>query len=150
MTEDKDIRFIARHYAPGKFNVKKGWTRMGIDTHTAFWRPLRVAAAIAGVVAISATATFIYHTYTAAPDANIAAPYSHPSVAPELAVKVIDFENAPLTVVAKRINEVYGVDVMNLPPDAENMKLSLHYEGNALELVDTINEILGTQMSIKK
>lgn len=123
---------------------------MGIATRPAFWRPIRVAAAIAGVVAISATATFIYHTYTAAPDTNVTAPDSQPTVAPELAVKAIDFENAPLTVVAKRIKEVYGVDVVNLPPDAENLKLSLHYEGNALELVDTINEILGTQMSIKK
>jgi hypothetical protein len=27
--------------------------------------------------------------------------------------------------------------------------LSLHYEGNALDLVDTINEILGTNLKVK-
>ena len=53
-------------------------------------------------------------------------------------------------VVVDRIREVYGVEVVNLPDNADNYRLSLHYEGNPMELVETINDILDINMTIKE
>ena len=63
-------------------------------------------------------------------------------------VKVIDFENAPLPEVVKKIESVYGVKVMGMPESPEHYELSLHYEGTPTDLISTINEILGTQMTV--
>ena len=71
-------------------------------------------------------------------------------VAPTEVVKVIDFENTALPVVISKIKEVYGVEVINVPENAETYYLSLHYEGNAVDLVLTINEILDTEMRVKE
>ena len=64
-------------------------------------------------------------------------------------VKVVDFENAPLPVVVERIREVYGVEVDGLPENADDYVLSLHYEGTPVDLVDTINDLLSTEMTVK-
>lgn len=69
---------------------------------------------------------------------------------PKEVVKVIDFENTPLPVVVDKIEEVYGVEVTGLPENAEEYRLSLHYEGNPVELVETINDILDIKMAIKE
>lgn len=39
---------------------------------------------------------------------------------------------------------------MNIPDNADSFKLTLHYEGNADDLVETINDILGTEIAIKE
>ena len=49
-----------------------------------------------------------------------------------------------------KIEEVYGVEVTGLPENAEEYRLSLHYEGNPVELVETINDILDIKMAIKE
>lgn len=72
------------------------------------------------------------------------------AISPIQAVKIIDFECSSLPDVISEIKEVYGVEVVNLPENAEEYHLSLHYEGNAADLVATINDILGTQMIVKE
>ncbi len=65
-------------------------------------------------------------------------------------VKVIDFENTPLPLVVAGIEEAYGVEVGNLPDNSDELRLSLHYEGHAVDLVETINSILGTQLTVEQ
>ena len=65
-------------------------------------------------------------------------------------VRAIDFDDTPLPVVVARIREVYGVDVAGMPADAAKYRLTLHYEGNVADLVESINEILGTQMTVEE
>lgn len=146
--QDQEIRYIARRYKPGKFNADKGWRKLGIATSFR-QRRLRLAAAVAGVVVLSATAAIFYRQYNAAEPSAISAPQQE-TLAPALIVRVIDFEDTPLPIVVERINEVYGVEVMNLPENADEYTLSLHYEGNAADLVDTINDILSTQMYVSQ
>lgn len=69
---------------------------------------------------------------------------------PTQVVRAIDFDNASLTDVIAKINEVYGISVTNLPANADSYRLSLHYEGNVVELVETINDILDTELTIKE
>ena len=62
---------------------------------------------------------------------------------------MVYFENSPLPVVYERNREVYGVEVDGLPENADDYVLSLHYEGTPVDLVDTINDLLSTEMTVK-
>lgn len=143
--ENKNIDFIARHYRKGRFGADAGWRRLGI-LPVSRWKRYRVAAAVAATVILSATAAIIYHEYQAADvrQQSIEAP----AISPLAEVKVIDFENTSLTDVVKKIEEVYNVEVENLPEHVNGHELSLHYEGTPTDLIATINDILGTQMTV--
>jgi hypothetical protein len=144
---DKSIDYVAKHFREGRFSVDNGWKRLGIEQHPRRQFRLGAAAAIAAVVVISATAVFVYNSYNKQPPTNVET--SAPTVdRPEMAVKVIDFEDTPLPTVVSRINEVYGVEVGNLPDNAGEYHLSLHYEGNALDLITTINELLDVNLTV--
>lgn len=146
MENNEDISFIARHFREGRFSTDKA-LKLIKSTGTSFWTPIRIAAASAILVALSATAALLIHnTYFNAPGVL---PETTEVVAPEAVVHVIDFENTPLPVVTAKISEVYGVEIVNIPENADDYMLSLHYEGNALDLIDTINVILGTSMEIE-
>jgi hypothetical protein len=144
---DKDITYVAQHYRKGRFSTERGWQNLGIE-HKRRRFGFRAAAAIVAVVVLSATAAIVYNQY-AKQSSEVTDTTATETVSPELVVKVIDFEDTPLPAVISRISEVYGVEVVNLPEDAADHRLSLHYEGNALDLVDTINEILGTNLKVK-
>ncbi len=143
---EKDVTYIARRYRKGRFSTDRGWKRLGIAP-SAGWRRMRVAAAIASVVVLSAVGAIVYHRYSL-PEAP-ATVQPQPEISAEV-VRVIDFEDAPLTTVVAKISEVYGVEVTGMPDNADDYRLSLHYEGNAGALVETINEILGTNMAVKE
>lgn len=145
---EEEITYIATRYSRGKFSVDKGWLKLKISTERK-WTRLKIAAAISAVVILSATAAVIYHRHEMNGDAPVR-PVQE-SVAPTSpleVVKVIDFEDTPLTAVIYKIKEVYGVEVVNVPDNAGDYRLSLHYEGDAVDLIDTINDILDTQMSV--
>lgn len=143
----EDISFIAKRYKPGKFSADKGWKRLNILVPFR-WTRKRIAAVVAGAFFLSAAAVMV-RQYTHVPDTEI--PTIEMSVSnPRDIVKVIDFENTPLPDVLSKINEVYGVEVVNLPENPGEYRLSLHYEGNPVDLVATINEILDTQMIVKE
>lgn len=143
----EEISYIAKRYRKGKFSADRGWKRLGIAPSFRV-RRMRIAAAIASFVVLTATAAVIYRHATV-PETNVEIPQTIPTDPKEI-VKVIDFENTPLPVVVDKIKEVYGVEVTGLPENADEYRLSLHYEGNPVELVATINYILDTKMAIKK
>ncbi len=146
--EDKDIEFVARHYRRGSFAADKAWRRIGI-ARLSIWRRYRAAAAIAAFVVLTAAAVVIYRAsdVTTKPEIETQAPDA-PALVAE--VKVIDFENTALPEVVERIKEVYGVEIENMPAGAEAYRLSLHYEGTADDLVATINDILGIELTVKQ
>ena len=109
-------------------------------------RRYRVAAAVSVVVVLSASAAIIYHEYRAGSVPEQAETVQ--TVNPMAEVKVIDFEKAPLPEVIGQIETVYGVRVEGVPESPEHYELSLHYEGTPTDLISTINEILGTQMTV--
>lgn len=143
--DDKEIGFVARHYREGLFSVKDGWRRLGLGMSVRM-RRYRIAAAVSAVVVLSASATILYHEYRAGsvPEKT----ETMQTVNPMAEVKVIDFENAPLPEVIGEIEAVYGVRVGGVPESPEHYELSLHYEGTPTDLISTINEILGTQMTV--
>lgn len=141
--ENKELNFIARHYKKGLFAVEPALRR--IRPAASWWTHSRIAAACVGAVILTASATlFVHHKYFVSPPVEM----QQPSLPAAHIVRAIDFEDAPLPVVVAKIKEVYGVDVVNLPDNAEEYSLSLHYEGSASDLLNTINDILDTEMFI--
>ena len=147
MQENKDIRFIARHYRKGLFATESALRRIK-GSGAAWWTRTRIAAACTIAAILTATAAvFVRNAYFS--DSNQTIKETEQSTVPAAqAVRVIDFEDAPLTEVVAKIREVYGVEVIGLPDDPNQYTLSLHYEGTALDLVETINDILDTEMTV--
>lgn len=147
MEHDKEITAVAQRYRSGAFSVKEGWQRLGLGS-APWWSAKKIAAAAAIAVVVSATAgIFIHNSLQEAAPTEITP--SSPT-APRYAVRAIDFEDAPLPIVLETIKETYGVEIVNIPDNADTFKLTLHYEGNADDLVETINDIFGTEIAIKE
>lgn len=145
--KEEDIDYITQHYRTGLFSTEKGWLRLNIAS-VSRWKRIRIAAVIAFGIALSAAASVII--YNASKSSDYPETKKIATQDPKNIVKVIDFETTPLTTVIKKIKEIYGVEVTNLPENAEEICLSLHYEGTATDLVATINEILDTNMEVKE
>ncbi|MDE6288899.1 MAG: hypothetical protein K2M00_08970 [Muribaculaceae bacterium] len=145
--KEHDIDFVARHYRKGAFDIKQGWRRLAL-TSRGGWRRLKVAATVAVLLALGATATIVL-TRTPDKPTGTETTVEIPSEASILKiVRAIDFDNAPLTDVVTEIYNVYGVEIGNLPENAGALRLSLHYEGNVEDLVASINEILNCELVI--
>lgn len=142
--QNKEIDFIARHYRKGRFDTAVAWSRLGIGA--ARRRRLRIAAAIAGLVILSASAGLLIREYNTVTQTQQTQEIHVESTMQT--VRVIDFDNAPLEKVIETIESVYGVRVIGVPDAAENYSLSLHYEGTPADLIAAINEILGTSMEV--
>lgn len=148
MSIDKDIDFIAKHYRKGLFSVEPALFKVrGIRKR--IWTFPKIAAVSSIIIAVGATAAILITNSYYSQDNETQVPVIE-KASPALVSRVIDFDNTPLPMVIDRINKVYDVEVINLPANADEYYLSLHYEGNAKELVETINEILGTEMKIKE
>lgn len=145
--ENKEIDFISRRYKKGRFSSDSGWQRLGI-VQSSKWRIYRVAAAVAATVILSATAAIVYNEYSMDEIPQQTAPVK--AVNPLVQVKVIDFENAPLPEVIKKIESVYGIKIEGIPESPEQYVLSLHYEGTPTDLISVINDILETKMTVKE
>lgn len=148
MKHDEEIDFIARHYRRGAFASGSALERI-MPGRRSRLRTVRIAAAAALLIAAGTAAALLITHASSTDRAAVTVPQDAPETVAD-DIKVIDFESTPLTVVADKIREVYGVSVRNLPDDAGDITLSLHYEGSAADLVDTINEILSTQMTIEE
>lgn len=144
----KEIAYIAKRYRNGKFSTDKAWKRLQIAPSYR-WKRMRIAAALASVIVLSATAAMVWRNHNLSLDPQTKETVQ-PIQNPKTIVRVIDFEDTPLPTVISKIKEMYGVEVVNVPENAGDYRISLRYEGNAVDLVSTINEILETQMSVKE
>lgn len=149
MDDNKDIKYITKHYQKGIFAVEPALRRIR-PTAAKWWTRSRIAAAFAGAVVLSATAAIFIHNSYFAPSSTDPEINQTATVPASEIVRSIDFENAPLPTVVQKIREVYGVEVIDMPADASEYSLSLHYVGSATDLVETINDILDTDMKIQE
>jgi hypothetical protein len=144
---NESLDFVARHYRRGAFDTASGLRRLGFRRRPAI---LRRVAVIAGAVALTASALFVGYYNFYAPDGTDSALQSAPPagtpVAEPMKVVRLEFSNASLSEVTDEICRVYGVTLANIP--IEDYRLTLSHEGNAYDLVETINELLGTDIVI--
>lgn len=149
MDLDNDVKFVVRHYRKEAFSTDKGWRRLGIATQS-WWRRGRVAAAVAAVIAVGATAAIYVSDRSVTKSAEVTVMEKTVGESTLSAVRAIDFDNAPLTAVAEEIQRVYGVEIENLPAGADDYRLTLHYEGNVKDLIGHINDILDTNLQLRE
>ena len=142
----KDIEFLAKHYRKGLFTIEPALQRIK-GFRKKFWTIPKVAAVSSVLIAIGATAAILITRSYNLEEIETEVPVIE-KVSPAFVSRVIDFDDVPLTIVVQQINVVYGVEVDNIPINADELYVSLHYEGTALDLIDTLNEILDTHMKI--
>ncbi len=153
MTENEksktDFQFVVHHFKEGTLLPQKGWQRFKLLHHISTFKRNIAAASIAAVV-LAASAS-IYYISTADSDSetsttitNIGSEQSASSS--EVRIAKIQFQNAHLSEVVAEIERVYDVTISNLPK--EDIKVTISYEGSAEDVVETINELFDTQLTI--
>lgn len=155
LENNREINFIACHYRESLFAVEPALEK--IRPRERKWPSIRkVAAILIAVVAFGAMAAALIQNFASSPkpetetpvkEENTVAPVGTPAAD---SVKTIDFENADLAMVVETINSTYNVRVGNLPENAADYHLTLHYEGTATDLIETINEILNINLTLSK
>lgn len=144
---NESVEFVARYYRKDAFSARRGWRQLGL-TSFQWWRT-RWAAAAAVIVALTATAGIYAYIVSSPSEARQpeAAPVTEKVTPIEVVSRKIEFTDAPLADVVKEIERVYEVHVVNVPEKGD-YRLTLSYEGTAKDLVETINELLGTSLGI--
>lgn len=145
--DNKEIEYIAQRYKSGRFSTGEAWKKMGFRLVSG-WTRSRVAAAIVLAIGLTATAAIVINQTLQEPQQQKKEPVE--ATQPSPGVGSIDFEDASLPDVIRKIKEVYGVEITGVPDNGAEYKLSLHYDGDVENLVSTINEILDTQLAVKK
>lgn len=149
---DESIDFVSSHY-DGSLLPQEGWRRFS-RTHRVPWLRRNIAAACIGAIVLAASAASIYYISTSENSSGIetteaSSPSNNPTpVFEPYKIVRIQFSDAPLADVVKEIEKVYGVKVTNMPK--EEVRLTISYEGNAYDVVETINELLGTNLAIEE
>lgn len=148
MTEkfNESIKFVAEHYRKGAFQPVMRFAPLS------FWqRRGTVAACIAaGLLVASACVYFLIPTSNTTKSVHTEQPtvieVTQTQVS-ELEVKSMEFTDATLAEVVEAIEQTYNVKVEGLEADSD-IRLTLRYEGTAIDLVETINELEGTELTI--
>ena len=147
---DESIDFVASHY-DGSLLPQPGWQRFSHTHHTS-WLRRNVAAACIGAAILVASAASIYYISTSenspvSENKEVTTISNAPAYEHYKIVK-IQFADAPLSDVVAEIEKAYGVKVSNLPQ--KETRLTISYEGNAYDVIETINELLGTNLTIEE
>ena len=144
----KDIDFIAKHYRKGLFAIEPALYRIKGVRKKILTLP-KIVAISSFIIAIGATAAILIRNSYNHKERETEVPVIEKK-SPVSVSHVLDFNDVPLTTVVQHITFIYGVEVDNLPKNADELFVTLHYEGTALDLVETLNEILETNMKIRE
>lgn len=147
---DEDSGFIARHFKDGVYRPVYSFYFSDSFRN----RRRRVSRWVAAsVAAIALTATAVVVSYQLRTDNNAIEPavVSLPGGAEvDRSDEIIrlEFKDAPLSEVVDGVEDAYGVTLTNVPED--DLRLTLSYEGTAQDFIETVNELLGTEIRIEK
>ncbi len=145
---EESIRFVTRHYREDTLLAPTGWQRFRLTHHISSFRRNAVAASI-GLAVLAASASLYYFTvadHNTAQEENAVIPITETTVAPENRIERIEFHDAPLKEVVAEIERVYGVTISNLPDS--DISITISYEGTAADVVETINDLLGSSLTV--
>lgn len=146
---EESIDFVGRNYRRDAFPEREVWRSLGVH-RLGWWRRGRNIAAIAVGVTLTAAASVMIFNHTQQNQSQpvkteqVTAPVS---VDPLREVRRIDFEDASLPSVVAEIERIYGVKISG--GEDASIRVSLSYEGNVTELLETINSLFGTQLAIE-
>ena len=148
-SREESMRFVVSHYRKGAFSPDRDWHELRLGGSRL--RRHAAAAAIWGGVLLASAAVATFLLVPSAPKEEKPTPEKERVEAPAPAGKDIsrriEFADASLEEVADSISKVYGVSLSDMPAPGE-YRLTLSYEGTAEELVEVINDILGTSIRV--
>lgn len=140
MRNNKDsFGFVIRHYRFGAFRPVLRFVP------TTIWRTRRIVAAAMVAFVLTAGACTLWFVSSDRRTENVVESIENHSQINE--IKILEFNDAPLDVVIDAVEHNYGVRVSGYEPD-ENIRLTIRFEGTADELIEAINTIEGTHLSI--
>lgn len=148
----RSLDFVVKFYRPGAFRPD-GWF---IAPPLPFWRRHAVAIGIIGIAlaAVAAVTTYVVVSREDTPAETPVETPTTPSVLPDTVpviteeVRKVEFNDATLPEVVEAIEATYGVKVSG--ETSGQPRLTLSYQGTAEDLTATINDLLGTNLTIEK
>lgn len=147
---DESLNFVSRYYEDGSLMPRQGWYRFRLTHSMPKWRR-NVAAACIGAVVMVASAS-VYYVMTSSTsereEPGMVTTVVETTEQTPYKVAKIQFTDAALKDVVKEIEKTYGVKVANVPE--EETRLTISYEGNAYDVVETINDLLGINLKIEE
>lgn len=149
---EESIDFVTLYYCKGAFDADRALRMIRFLPAVPWWRRRGVVAAAIGGALVASAAVFTYIVPDREeggnlPTEQVVTPAVETPAATE--VKKIEFADAPLARVVEEIERVYNVKVTNLPAGGD-YRLTLSYEGTAEDLVETINDLLGTNLAVER
>ncbi len=147
----ESLAFVIKYYRRNAFQPDEKMFKI-VPSRLHRWRRIAVAASVVfGVLLASA---FLYvNLNRITPSESLQEEIQEPVLSPEIpevkVVKRIEFKNATLQQVALAINETYGVEVIGYN-QYNDVRITLSYEGTAEDLVGTINDLLGIELTISE
>lgn len=145
---EEDVEFVTRYYDENAFKPTLMFKSPGILRSRRMWRTRWIAASVAFVTLTAAAIVIGYQQKHSEPEQ---VPAQKVTVAPPVTdhshdVVILEFEDAPISEVARVVEETYGVTLGNVPED--DIHLTLRYEGNAYDFIEAVNEIINTNIEI--
>lgn len=147
--DDEALRMVVSHYRSDAFKARRNPEFLERrNTFAAFMhRRAGVAAAVfAGVVLTAAAAWWIVSPGPQVPVSATDEVVEETHAYTRDTRLILEFDDAPLEEVVTAIEQSYNVRLTNVPEDAP--RLTLRFEGDADELVEVINQLLDTKISI--
>ena len=145
---DEDLQNVVRHFKYGTLLPQSGWQRFKLTNKITTHRRRNIAASIAAAV-LAASASIYYYGNSENLKENqreIEILHEH---TPEISVdksEKIYFKDASLKEVVNEIERIYGVTITNVPQ--EDKRITISYEGTASDVVETINDLMGINLTI--
>lgn len=145
---DEACDFIAAHFKEGAFRATELF-RTDLAFHNRRRTMVRWAAASIVAVTLSAAAIITYNIRSVesektGTEQSIVGNEDGKSRAMDIIH--LEFNDERLSEVIKAVEEAYGVRLTNVPDD--EIYLTLSYEGNAQDFIETVNELLDTDIQI--
>ncbi|MDE6549534.1 MAG: DUF4974 domain-containing protein [Muribaculaceae bacterium] len=146
--KEESLKFVANHFKDGALLPREGWRRFKLTHHvSSFRRKFAAACAVAVVLAASASIYF-FSSYEShyEPNEKITEVGIESKKTEGVKISKIHFNNAPLKDVVAEIERVYDVKIKNVPD--EEIMVTISYEGTASDVVETINDLFNTNLTI--
>lgn len=145
---EEDLHFVVNHFKKGTLLPSNGWRKFKLKHRLSNYKRYIAAASITAVV-LAASASLYYlssHNVNSQREEQITEVIPTVASPMEATTAKIEFKNAPLTDVVAEIERIYGVKITNLPE--ERIMVTISYEGTALDVVETINDLFDTNLKI--
>ena len=145
---DKKFEFVVSHFKDGTLLPNEGWHRFKLTHRISSFKRNVAAASVATIVLAASASLYYYYESKSNPETQNVHLNSTEEIKPSTENKIekIEFKNASLKDVVAEIEHVYNVNISNVPK--EDIRVTIYYEGTAQDVVETINELLNTNLLI--